>query len=250
MTHTRYRLLQIAILFGLGFFLLDRITTGKLFWYINIRFVFLTFLGMLGLFALAGNGLELLRRNRDGNANHYDHQDHTHDHSISGLLLLAMPLALGLLIPARPISVDAAQIRGISLNTAPSTVSSSGDNQRNTPRPAPDERTVLDWVRLFNQQPGDDSIFSQPANVIGFVYYDSRLPAGHFLVARFTVFCCVADAFAIGMVVAWPEELPGGAWVNVRGPVQPMYVVGQRLPMILADNIKIVPEPAQPYLFP
>ena len=76
---------------------------------------------------------------------------------------------------------------------------------------------MLDWIRLFNSQVDLTPHLGEDANVIGFVYEESRLPAGHFLVARFTVSCCVADAFAIGMAVDWPDKLAVNSWVNVRG---------------------------------
>jgi uncharacterized repeat protein (TIGR03943 family) len=82
------------------------------------------------------------------------------------------------------------------------------------------------------------------------VYEDSRLPAGHFLVARFTVSCCVADAFAIGMAVEWSEEMVVNSWVNVRGPVDVLTVDGQRVPLIRADQVVPVDPPDQPYLYP
>jgi uncharacterized repeat protein (TIGR03943 family) len=261
MTHTRYRLLQIAVLFGLAFFFLERITSGKLLWYINIRFAGLSFLGMFVLFALAGNALDVLRvdtknrRNRHTTEDHHDHDhnhstgnhhDHNHNHSAANLVWLALPLALGLLIPARPLGADAAANKGVTL-AGPL---AAGDGRPAQLAAAPDQRNVLEWIRLFNYETDLTPYLGETANVIGFVYEDTRLPAGHFLVARFTVSCCVADAFAIGMAVQWPEQLPTNSWINVRGPVDMLTIDGQRVPLIRAESIDPVDPPDQPYLFP
>jgi uncharacterized repeat protein (TIGR03943 family) len=69
----------------------------------------------------------------------------------------------------------------------------------------PAQRTVLDWIRLYGaDRPA--RAHGQPADVTGFVYHDPRLQPGQFMVGRFTIACCVADAMALGMVVDWPES--------------------------------------------
>jgi uncharacterized repeat protein (TIGR03943 family) len=244
MTQIRYRQLQIIVLYGLGVFYLELITGGKLLLYINNRFAILSFFGMLGFFLLAVNAY-LLRRNRNS-AEDQDHHDHEHHRSAANIFWLALPLALGFLIPARPLGADVAANRGMSL-VAPLV---SGGGQPAQLAEAPDQRNVLEWIRLFNNQVDLTAHLGETANVIGFVYEDSRLPAGHFLVARFTVSCCVADAFAIGMAVQWPEKLPVNSWVNVRGPVDVLMIEGQRVPLIRAELVNPVNPPDQPYLFP
>lgn len=261
MTHTRYRVLQAAVLLGLAFFLLERIVSGKLLLYINARFAVLTVLGVVGLFALAVSALAGLRRPRQAEeAGHecdehgceaHGQDPHGHHHSIGNLFWVALPLALGLLAPARSLSLEAVQSRGVSFDAAPGSAAAlQAYGQSQLRQQAPEERTVLDWIRLVNAPDAAVHWADQTANVVGFVYEDQRLPEGHFLVARFTVSCCVADAFAIGMAVAWPEELPAGTWVQVRGPVRQIEIEGQRLPLIVAESIREVAEPAQPYLFP
>jgi putative membrane protein len=250
MTNTLFRLSQIAILFGLAIFFAERIISGKLLWYINIRFAYLSVIGAVGLFALGVNALYLLYRQRKvascACSDDASHHHHHHQHSPINLCWLSLPLVLALLIPAQPLSADVASTKGVSLdgrlpaaNNAPATFDIAAD-----------QRNVLDWIRIFNYETNLSPYLEEEANVIGFVLEDPRLPDGHFLVARFTVSCCVADAFAIGMAVAWPEDLPVNSWVRVRGPVDVLEVEGQRVPLIHAASI--IPEdfPDQPYLFP
>jgi uncharacterized repeat protein (TIGR03943 family) len=246
MNHSRYRLLQITVLAGLGFFFFRLINSGKLLLYINNRFAILSFLGMIVLFMLAANALEILNRQSHALENVHDHHDHEHHYSAANIFWLALPLALGLLIPVRPLGADAAANKGVTLSAPLVT----GGGQPAQLAEAPDQRNVLDWIRLFNTQVDLSPHLGETANVVGFVYEDSRLPAGHFLVARFTVSCCVADAFAIGMAVEWSEEMVVNSWVNVRGPVDVLTVDGQRVPLIRADQVVPVDPPDQPYLYP
>jgi uncharacterized membrane protein YcgQ (UPF0703/DUF1980 family) len=111
MNHSRYRLLQITVLAGLGFFFFRLINSGKLLLYINNRFAILSFLGMIVLFMLAANALEILNRQSHALENVHDHHDHEHHHSAANIFWLALPLALGLLIPVRPLGADAAANR-------------------------------------------------------------------------------------------------------------------------------------------
>ncbi|HMN62037.1 MAG TPA: TIGR03943 family protein, partial [Anaerolinea sp.] len=247
-----YRTLQALILAGLGIFFLVRIGDGRILLYINQRFVFLVLLGAIGLLAIA----QVVMRSRpaaehdDLSAEEHAHHDHAHDQR-SGLALwvIALPLLVGVLLPARPLGSLAAATRGMNTN-APLTAGSAGGAQVND-LPS-DQRSVLDWLRLFEQTSDPATLSGQAADVTGFIYHDIRLEGGQFMVARFSLTCCVADATAIGMVVAWPEagKLPDNQWVRVRGPVETGQVEGKAVPLIRAQSVESIPQPEQPYLFP
>lgn len=245
-----YRTLQALILAGLGIFFLVRIGDGRILLYINQRFVFLILLGAIGLLAIA----QVVMRSRpapepqDHDQQDHDHGDHSHDtRSGFALWVIALPLLVGVLLPARPLGSLAAATRGMNTN-AP--LSAGTTNQVND-LPS-DQRTVLDWLRLFEQTSDLNTLTGQPADVAGFIYHDIRLEAGQFMVGRFSLTCCVADATAIGMVVDWPEagKLPDNQWVRVRGPVETGQVEGKTVPLIRAQSVEMIPQPEQPYLFP
>ncbi|MEW6241978.1 MAG: TIGR03943 family protein [Chloroflexota bacterium] len=244
-----YRYLQVLVALGLAFFLLDRFATGKLLWYINARFVVLTVLGIVGLIAMSANALEHLRITRRLEIDE-GHEEHSYvpDAVRWNLFLLALPLIFGLLIPAQPLGVDAAASRGVVVS-APL---ASGDVSPGSLAAAPDERNILDWIRIFNYESDLALFLGEPANVIGFIYRDPRLTDGQFMVSRFAVSCCVADAFAIGLIVDWPEtaSLPEDGWVDVTGTIDTGELNGQRVPLLRADSVTLVDPPAQPYLFP
>lgn len=247
------RSLQTLILAALGAFLLQKIFSGTLYWYINQRFMFLVAGAGVGLLVLA----QSVWRARPARSETHEHDPaephHHHDHahaSLSGgvLLITALPVLLGVLIPARPLGAEAVANKGLNTG-APLTAASGSAVKLDL---APESRSVLDWVRAYNYEANPAVYDGQPADVIGFVYHDARLPAGQFFVGRFTLNCCVADASAIAMAVAWPAEqdLPDNSWVRVRGPVQAAALNGQPIPLIQAASVESVSEPEQPYLYP
>jgi len=262
MSTRTYRALQILILAALGAFLLQKIWSGTLYWYINQRFAFLTLLASLGLLAMAQISFNALRQKREAGlspkqAPEHDHiHDHSHDqdHSherlpIWGLVIVALPVLLGLIVPAKPLGSAAIANRGV--NTSASLVA-SGSTKAATLDMSPEDRNVLDWVRAFNFSSDPQTFVGQSADVIGFVYHDKRLGETQFLAGRFTVNCCVADAMAIGVVTEWADSktLADNSWVRVRGTIKVAEVDGKPIPLIVAESVEAVPPPELPYLFP
>lgn len=233
--------IQTGILFGLGAYLLVKIFSGTLYYYINQRFLWLVAVGAVVFIVLA-----IVSIPKREAAHEHDHV-HEHDHAPNWrLLVVALPLALGFLVPARPLDSSALESRGLTTNAL---LGSAQGVQLEAPS---DERSVLDWIRAFNFAT-DPSIYEgERADVIGFVYHDERLEADQFLVSRFAVSCCVADAFAIGMIVeaSTAADWAGNTWVHVTGSIGVGSLDGDALPLITAESIKEVPVPPQPYLFP
>ena len=249
MTLRTYRTFQALILAALGAFFLHKIWSGTLFWYINQRFMALTLIAALGFLALAQSVLQRRRENPD-----HDHADERHHHPHAQafpawtLVVVALPVLLGVLIPAKPLGSSAIANRGVN-TTAPLTAGAAQPPKLDL---APTDRTILDWIRAFNYASDPKSFEGQPADVIGFVYHDSRLTGEQFLAGRFTVNCCVADAMAIGVIVQWPDSkgLADNGWVRVRGPVQASEIDGRPIPLIIAESVEPVSPPEQPYLYP
>ena len=166
----------------------------------------------------------------------------------SALFILSLPLLIGLISPEQPLSSASLSTRGVSLN-APVSISQKAADSLAVEQ---DDRTILDWVKLFNYEGDAAAYIGENVNVIGFVYHDPRLPQGGFMVSRFIITCCVADAFAVGMPVDWPQEanFNENTWINVQGTLDIMQIGSQTVPMIHASAIEPVSAPEQPYLYP
>ncbi len=224
------------ILFGMGIYLTLLILTGNLDNYINQRFAWLVVVGALLFFVLALTNLygSLHPQGRD--------HDHHHYHITWDILLVvAFPLLLAILIPARSLGIEAVN-GGVSLN--PVGVASVSRS--------PLDRNILDWLREFDRAASPAQFNGTPVDVIGFVYREPIHPEDGFMLARFTMSCCVADAFPIGMpiIAAGAEKYAAGEWLRVGGQLKASTFGSEILPVVFAEAIERVDEPSQPYLYP
>lgn len=239
------RTLKGLILIGLALFLTGRIANGTLLFYINRRFAWLTWVATILLLLMA-----FTQQQRTYTGRHHHDHDHAHHHGRAGswiaLLLVALPLLLGILVPPQPLGAQAVGVREVNTDGL-----GLGDDGTVLTRAA-GERNILDWLRAFGAA-GDPATFAgQEATLVGFVYRDETFATDQFMVSRFIIICCVADATAIGIVVSWPAslDLPLDSWVEVHGAFRPGQFDGQAMPILMADSVTPTQPPGQPYLYP
>lgn len=256
--HTYHRW-QAFIFIGWGLFILDKIMSGKVLFYINRRYILLIFITALAFLGLAQAVLNAVMQSKKGPHPTDDAVEPEHSHATGhlhgerpaswGLLILALPLILGLVIPPRPLGSSVVANRGV--NTA-APLGKLANISTTTISVSTTQRSVLDWVGDFDAASDPASFKGQLADVTGFVYHDPRLPKNQFLVSRFIVTCCVADAVALGMVVDWPDaaKLTENSWVDVQGNINVASIGGQTIPGVSANKVETISMPDQPYLFP
>lgn len=235
--------LKALLLIGLGVYFAYNIASGNITNYVNERFAWLSYVAA-ALFLLIG-GFSVWHLLQE----HGHDEDHGHDHhhepvSWRVLAILAVPLVLGTLIPSKPLGAEAVS-GGVNLSSAATVGAAEAFNV------APEQRNVLDWLRAFNN--GSYQQFEgQPANVVGFVYTEPTFEANQFMVARFAISCCVADATAIGLLVSWANaaDLTQGQWIEVKGAFAVALFDGGDVPVIQAASVETVAQPEHPYLYP
>jgi len=239
------RLVKTLILFLLGAFLFVRVVDGTVLYYINQRFVLLTWLAAGGFVLVAASYYLVSGRHR-----------HAHDHEHGeltwvGALIVALPLLLGWLVPPRPLGAAAIGNREINLGSLGSLSSIAPPQAGETMGLVAGEKNILDWLNDFQRSSNPADFAGQEAHLIGFVYRDGRFADNTFMVARFTVSCCVADAAPVGLIVQWPDaaSLPADQWVDVTGHFAVGTFAGQQIPILVADTITLTEPPAQPYLY-
>ncbi|MBE2182630.1 MAG: TIGR03943 family protein [Anaerolineae bacterium] len=239
---------KTAILIGLGLYFVYNIVSGNLSNYINLRFGWLSYVAAGLFFLMGGFSAYTLIRSRGQHTHAHDHDNHLHPAPSWGMIaIVALPLVLGTLVPSQPLGVEA--VSAIDLNAAASQVS-NGDATMFTI--SPENRNVLDWLRVFNQTDDYSTLNNLPVDVIGFVYSEPDFGADQFMTARFTISCCVADANAIGLPVVWANAaaLPQGEWVHVRGHMQAGEFRGETTPIVHAETVEVIESPQNPYLYP
>ncbi len=250
MSNRRYRFFQGLIFFGLFLFLIAKAINHQLYWYINIRFIVLSQIGIVVLAILA---VILFKAATNKHSDHLDEKqphDHDHDHkpASANLWIMMVPLLIGVLIPAKPLDSTAVSAKGLTTTSA---IISS--NSASHPLATESEqRNVLDWVKIFYFEKDLNPYVGQKAAVTGFVYFDNQLPKGQFFVSRFIIACCAADAYAVGMIVepAAGISVKQDDWVQIRGTVEVVSFDGHNSPLIHAETITPIPQPDQPYLYP
>jgi len=83
---------------------------------------------------------------------------------------------------------------------------------------------------------------------VGFVTRYADTPADEFLLTRYVITCCVADATIaqVRVVNVVPGAAASNQWVDVKGKIFPL---GREV-FVIADSVTVVPRPAKPYLTP
>lgn len=221
------------------------VLSGRWAYYIDPRFQWLSVVAVV-LFSLLA--LTHIFSGSADNEDLLEGEDHNRV-TLWPILIALVPLFLGIVIPAKPLGADALKTRGVdtSFNSVSLSVSSSESLTI-----VPSERNILDWARAIASRSEENSFNGEEANVVGFVFRDSRFEDNQFMITRFTISCCVADALAVGLVVEIPEgsvEYEPDTWLRVEGTFQETLFDGDLIPILFAENITPVEQPAQPYLY-
>ena len=236
---------KTTILLGMGIYLSVLILSGNLINYINIRFAWLVYVGA-GLFFILGfvSLYAAMKEPKKVTPKDQSHSENSYSITWGILAIVAFPLILAVLIPSRPLGVEAIS-DGIRLQAV-------GVDSTNAFTRSPLDRNILDWLRIFNNSDTPAEFNNQPVDVIGFVYREPNFLPEEFMVARFTMSCCVADASAIGLPVTFEgsPDLAEGGWVRVQGELKANDFDEDFVPMIIATSIEVVEQPSQPYLYP
>jgi putative membrane protein len=239
-------LLKSLVLLGLGIYFLHLWISSDLNNYVNLRFGWLVLVAAALFLVLAMNGISATIRGREGHA-HHEHgwADHIHlPPSWTVLLIVGVPLLLGVLVPSQPLGAQAVGMdRSLDVGAMDAAAIPATDSL---------QWTVLDWLRAYSAGGSPERINGKEADLIGFVYRREDDPKGSFVVMRFLMVHCSADAYAVGIPVMWAnaEALPIDGWVRVRGTVNVGSFRGQTLPTITATSVEEnIERPKQPYLY-
>lgn len=222
-----------AVLAALGLFILWQVGSGGIYLYVHERSVPLIALTAPVLLVMA---LFVARRFVG------ERSDWT------TLVLLLAALGLGLVVPARPLGQAALTL---SQAPAPAAALPRADAALRWPAGTLD-LDLRQLGELARRDPLLRGLDGQRATLLGFVHRPAGLPADQFVVGRFLVRCCTADAVSLTMVVRHPgaADLAPDTWVEVAGTIARQDDADRALPLVEAERVTVVPQPARPYLYP
>lgn len=90
----------------------------------------------------------------------------------------------------------------------------------------------------------------QPVHLVGIVARGAMLPADQFVLLRYSIVHCVADAQPVGLLVQLPPGMVATTndWVEVDGALSSSARDGSNLISVVATRVTSTDEPAYPYL--
>lgn len=176
------------------------------------------------------------------------------------MALMLIPVLLGFGITSKPLGATAfdwqqemlSSVGTARMITDPDSVMghTTGFRSDGLTTDDPLQFTIIDWLRFFSDLPDKSLLNGQKADIVGFVAHTEGTPDGMFTLSRFFMWHCVLDAYPIGLYVqsSDADSLREDTWVEVQGT----FVVSEdgQWPILQADTIRVVPQPAIPYLHP
>jgi len=167
-------------------------------------------------------------------------------HSVQFLLI---PVLLGVLIAPRALGAEAISHQGTALNQIVQRP------QATTPNVVAVDTTqwnIYEWAVAASIDPL--ALKGKPVQIDGFVVRnpDMQLATDQFMLARYVITCCVADAGGVGMHVQWANSASyhNDQWVHVEGIIDVHQVNGVMQPLVIAHSVAQITIPAKPYIIP
>lgn len=105
-------------------------------------------------------------------------------------------------------------------------------------------------VNLLDVKYRSQQLDGMRISVIGRVARPEDTPEGTFILFRFLISCCAADAQPIAVLVRVPDtSLPEvDKWVEIRGRTTIETIRGIKALILEADTVKEIPAPSSPYI--
>ncbi len=111
----------------------------------------------------------------------------------------------------------------------------------------PQERDLVDWVRLLRSSTQPQLFRGEPVQVEGFVLVTAT---GEHHLAQLVVRCCLADATPVQLAVQWPDDAPPpeqDQWLRVEGEMDLLHHSEGIQPVVVAHAVTVIPKPRQPF---
>ncbi|MDQ3985990.1 MAG: TIGR03943 family protein [Actinomycetota bacterium] len=171
-----------------------------------------------------------------------DEPDPLRSRETIGIGLIVLPVVALLALPPSSLGSYAASRR--SSITAGSFVSSAEDV-------ATGELSLVDVSGALRSRDAMRALAKRAGEAVsftGFVTRDEGTPANEFVLTRFLISCCVADALSaeVRVVGAPPGKFKADDWVRVEGA---MYPLGREV-IVDVSSVTAVDRPKRPYLQP
>ncbi|MEH7361984.1 TIGR03943 family putative permease subunit [Priestia megaterium] len=109
-----------------------------------------------------------------------------------------------------------------------------------------------DYIPVMNIIENNTNQFiGKKIEVNGFVYHEKGFKDNQFVVARFGISCCAADASVYGLLSTLENAsaLKKDTWVHIKGIIQKTTYNGESVPYIQVQRIESIHKPDNPYVY-
>ncbi|WP_062107586.1 TIGR03943 family putative permease subunit [Bacillus niameyensis] len=121
----------------------------------------------------------------------------------------------------------------------------------NSERIVVDDNRYLAILNILHEYP---SLFvGKEIEIVGFAYKEPDFEDDQFVIARFGVSCCVADASVYGIISTMDEigsiQYEEDQWIRVTGKLSTTIMNDWELPLLQVTNEEKINEPENPYVY-
>ncbi len=240
--------IRILVCFGLATMLLGLFLTGeisllvapKMRWFVGFSIFVLMVLGLVQLWQLKSKEL--------------------HPLGFISYLFVFFPLLLFLFVPPKVLDASIANKKGVHYSQPKAQQNTALDPSQD---PYAKEFAVLkkqNTIVINDKNYGKvmttiqihpKELAGKQIRVTGFVYRDETTAKNQFVVGRYLMVCCTADAEVVGYLVNGGQpQPPVNRWVEVTGILKTnIGEDGVVEPMILPEQIKPIAVPKDPYVY-
>lgn len=205
--------------------------------------------------------------------------------------LLILPLLFGFLLPDTTMNSALAAKKGVILSISQSAVQlnhsiSNGNYLLDLPAPPSESTSSQTDGRFIAAKPYDqnyaklsaqlyaketmpikanifletltaldlfmDEFVGKKVELSGFIYREPGMKANQFVVARFALQCCSADAIPYGVLIEYPggKAYADDSWVEIKGAMQTTLYKNQKIIKIDATHVEKMEAPKSQYVYP
>jgi putative membrane protein len=205
--------------------------------------------------------------------------------------LLILPLLFGFLLPDTTMNSTLAAKKGVILSISNSAsplkhASAIGNNPLDLPAPPSESSSPQIDGKFITNQPYDQDyakfsaklyaketipikpeIFLETLTSLdlfmndfvdkkiefsGFIFRESAMTDSQFVVARFALQCCSADAIPYGILIEFPsaKSFADDSWVKIKGNIQTTIYKNQKIIKVVASQVEKIESPKSQYVYP
>ncbi|MBO1513131.1 TIGR03943 family putative permease subunit [Metabacillus bambusae] len=111
------------------------------------------------------------------------------------------------------------------------------------------EENYIAMTSILDENP--EKFVGKTVEIMGFVYREDNFKEDQFVIARFGLSCCVADASVYGTLATFHEAKQYGddQWIKIKGTLTTIKYQDWTLPYVKVTTVETVEQPDEPYVY-